>query len=127
MEELQFDSAFMFKYSPRRGTVAAGLEDDVPAEEKQQRLARIIELQRRITDARSRRFVGGEVEVLVESPSGRNPGQVVGKTREFKNAVFDGEPAWRGTLRRMTVTAARGVTLTGVPADGPALAETGAA
>jgi tRNA-2-methylthio-N6-dimethylallyladenosine synthase len=127
MRELQFDSAFMFKYSPRRGTVAAGLEDDVPAEEKQRRLARIIELQRQVTESRSLRFVGREVEVLVEAPSGRNPGQVVGKTREFKNAVFDGDPSWRGTLRRVKVTGARGVTLTGVPADGPALAEAGAA
>jgi hypothetical protein len=42
---------------------------------------------------------------------------VVGKTREFKNAIFPGEPSWTGTLRRFTVTAARGVTLFGAAAD----------
>jgi len=113
MEEFQFDSAFMFKYSPRRGTVAAGLPDDVPAEEKSRRLAEIIQLQRRATDRASGRFRGRNVEVLVEGPSGRSPGLVVGKTREFKNAVMAGDPAWAGTIRTMRVEETRGVTLTG--------------
>ncbi len=115
MEEIGFDSAYMFKYSPRRGTVAAGLADDVPAEVKQRRLAAVIELQRRVTAERSARFLDREVEVLVDGRSHRDPEAVVGKTREFKNAVFRGSPAWVGTLRRMRVVETRGVTLTGVP------------
>jgi tRNA-2-methylthio-N6-dimethylallyladenosine synthase len=118
MEEIRFDSAFMFKYSPRRGTVAAGWEDGVSGAEKQDRLARIIARQRRITDERSARFVGREVEVLVDGPSNRDPRRVVGKTREFKNAVFGGEASWVGTLRRVRVHEARGGTLTGTPLDG---------
>jgi tRNA-2-methylthio-N6-dimethylallyladenosine synthase len=118
MEEIRFDSAFMFKYSPRRGTVAAGGEDGVSGEEKQDRLARIIERQRRITDERSARFVGRDVEVLVDGTSNRDPGRVVGKTREFKNAVFGGEASWIGTLKRVRVRESRGVTLTGTPIDG---------
>jgi tRNA-2-methylthio-N6-dimethylallyladenosine synthase len=117
MEEIRFDSAFMFKYSPRRGTVSAGYEDDVPAEVKQRRLASIIELQRRITDERSARFVGREVEVLVDARGNRDPRTVVGKTREFKSAVLPGDPSWIGTLRPMRVTETRGVTLTGVPVE----------
>jgi tRNA-2-methylthio-N6-dimethylallyladenosine synthase len=117
MESIRFDSAFMFKYSPRRGTVAAGLPDDVAPEEKQRRLARIIEFQRRVTEEQSARFVGRTVEVLVEGPSNRDSGRVVGKTREFKNAVFPGDPAWAGTLRTVSVQESRGVTLTGVPLD----------
>jgi tRNA-2-methylthio-N6-dimethylallyladenosine synthase len=116
MEAVRFDSAFMFKYSPRRGTVAAGMSDDVAPSEKQRRLASIIELQRKITHERSMRFVGREVEVLVDGMSGRGGGVVTGKTREFKSAVLPGDPTWIGTLRRMRVTEARGVTLTGVPA-----------
>lgn len=117
MESIRFDSAFMFKYSPRRGTVAAGRTDDVPPVEKQRRLARIIELQRGITEERSARFVGKTVEVLVDGRSNRDPDLLVGKTREFKNAVFPGPPSWVGTIRRMVVRESRGVTLTGVPAD----------
>jgi tRNA-2-methylthio-N6-dimethylallyladenosine synthase len=116
MQEFRFDSAFMFKYSPRRGTVAAGRADDVPAEVKQRRLASVIELQRRITDERSARFLNREVEVLVDGRSHRDPEAVVGKTREFKNAVLRGAPGSIGTLRRMRVVETRGVTLTGVPA-----------
>jgi tRNA-2-methylthio-N6-dimethylallyladenosine synthase len=119
METVRFDSAFMFKFSPRRGTVAAGLADDVPPGEKQRRLARIIELQRRITDESARAMVGSEVEVLVEGPSGRLPGHVVGKTREFRNAVFPGEATAAGRLFRVRVTGARGVTLSGTPLDSP--------
>jgi len=116
MESIRFDSAFMFKYSPRRGTVAAGLPDDVPPEEKQRRLARIITMQRSVTEERSARFVGRTVEVLVDGRSNRDPDLLVGKTREFKNAVFPGPPSWVGSIRRMVVRESRGVTLTGVPA-----------
>lgn len=116
MESIRFDSAFMFKYSPRRGTVAAGLPDDVPPEEKQRRLARIITMQRSITEERSARFVGRTVEVLVDGRSNRDPDLLVGKTREFKNAVFPGPPSWVGSIRRILVRESRGVTLTGVPA-----------
>ena len=117
MEEIRFDSAFMFKFSPRRGTVAAVREDDVPREEKQRRLASIIQLQRGITDERSARFVGRRVEVLVDGTSNRDTGRVVGKTQEFKNAVLSGRPSWIGTLREMQVEGARGVTLTGAEAE----------
>ncbi len=127
MEEIRFDSAFMFKYSPRRGTVAAGREDDVPAEEKQRRLAGIIELQRSITDERSARFAGREVEVLVDRTGNREPGTVVGKTREFKNAIMPGRASWIGTLKRMRVSETRGVTLTGKPVDAEPSAATHAA
>jgi len=115
METIRFDSAFMFKFSPRRGTVAAGLEDDVPPTEKQRRLASIIELQRRVTAESSAAQIGKEVEVLVDGTSRRDPGLFTGKTREFRSAVFPGKPEWMGTLRRIRVESARGVTLKGLP------------
>jgi len=113
LEDVRYDSAFLFKYSPRQGTVAAGYADDVPTEEKQRRLAIVIETQRGITEERSSRFVGQEVEVLVDGTSPRDQDRVVGKTREFKNAVFPGRPEWVGTLCRLRVTESRGVTLFG--------------
>jgi len=124
MERIRFDSAFMFKFSPRRGTVAAGYEDDVPPEVKQRRLARIIDLQRRITAERSAETVGSTVEVLIDGVSRRDPRRITGKTRTFRTAVMEGDASWIGTLRRMRVTAARGVTLNGVPVEGQAPAET---
>ena len=117
LDEVRYDSAFLFKYSPRQGTVAAGLPDLVPTEEKQRRLAIVIERQRRITEERSVRFVGREVEVLVDGTSPRDAGRVVGKTREFKNAVFPGSADWVGTLRHLRVTEAKGVTLFGDPVE----------
>ena len=117
LQEVRYDSAFLFKYSPRQGTVAAGYDDDVMTEEKQRRLAIVIETQRGITDERSARFVGQEVEVLVDGTSPRDQSRVVGKTREFKNAVFPGRPEWVGTLRRLRVTETRGVTLFGEPIE----------
>src|SRR5262249_35586280 len=117
LEEVRYDSAFLFKYSPRRGTVAAGYDDDVTTEEKQRRPAIVLETQRGITDERSARFVGQEVEVLVDGTSPRDESRVVGKTREFKNAVFPGRPEWVGTLRRLRVNETRGVTLFGEPID----------
>jgi tRNA-2-methylthio-N6-dimethylallyladenosine synthase len=82
---------------------------------KQERLAAVIALQRRITDEGSASYVGREVEVLVDGVSSRDPSRVVGKTQEFRTAVLPGEAAWTGSLRRMRVESARGVTLTGVP------------
>jgi tRNA-2-methylthio-N6-dimethylallyladenosine synthase len=122
LQEVRYDSAFLFKYSPRRGTVAAGYDDDVTTEEKQRRLAIVIQTQRGITDERSARFVGQEVEVLVDGTSPRDQHRVVGKTREFKNAVFPGRPEWIGTLKRLRVTETRGVTLFGDPIE-PAAAQ----
>jgi tRNA-2-methylthio-N6-dimethylallyladenosine synthase len=120
LEEIRYDSAFLFKYSPRQGTVAAGYADDVSLPAKQERLAAVIALQRGITEERSARFVGRDVEVLVDGTSSRDADRVVGKTREFKNAVFAGRPEWVGTLRRLLVTETRGVTLFGTPVESAA-------
>lgn len=117
MEEMRFDSAFMFKYSPRRGTVAAGLADDVTPEVKQKRLASIITMQRKITAEQTAQWIGREVEVLVDGVSNRDPGLLVGKTPGFKSAVFPGPSSWIGSVRRVRAESARGVTLTGVSAE----------
>jgi len=69
LERVRYDSIFAFKYSPRPGTKAAELPDDVPTAEKKRRLAEVFELQRPITEARMARYAGRTVEVLVEGPS----------------------------------------------------------
>jgi tRNA-2-methylthio-N6-dimethylallyladenosine synthase len=82
MEKIRFDSAFTFRYSPREGTAAARMADDVPGEVKTRRLRSLVALQNRITDEKKRALVGREVEILLEGPSTRDPGFLVGRTRE---------------------------------------------
>ncbi len=90
MREVRFDSAFMFKYSAREGTVAdREIPDTVSEEEKGRRLEEVIELQNWISLEINREWVGREVEVLVEGPA-RRAGQVSGKTESFKTVVFEG-------------------------------------
>jgi len=82
LEDLQFDAAFMFRYSPREGTRAAGLGDDVPIEDKTRRLKAAIALQNRVTDQKKAALLGKEVEVLIERESRREPAFMQGRTRE---------------------------------------------
>lgn len=90
MEWVPFDSAYMFYYSERPGTYAAKyLADDVPEEVKIDRLNRMINLQRRLSEESNRRQIGLEVEVLVEGFSKRSRAQLSGRTSQDKVVVFD--------------------------------------
>ena len=88
-EEVGYDSAFMFNYSERPGTLAArNYPDDVPAEEKTRRLNELIELQNRLSLESNRRDVGKVFEVLVEGPSKRNETDLCGRTGSGKMCVW---------------------------------------
>lgn len=91
MERAQFDNAFTFMYSPRKGTVAATLPGQVPLEIKKVRLKRLMELQNRISLAKNEVLVGKEVEVLVEGLSKTDPTKLSGRTRTGKLVIFPGE------------------------------------
>jgi len=91
MEEIGFDNAFIFKYSPRPGTRAADWIDDVPAEEKMRRNQVLLEDQNERGRSINRRLIGTEVQVLVQGVSPRNPARWSGRTRTNKIVVF--EPA----------------------------------
>jgi len=110
LEEIGFDQAYLYKYSRRSLTKAARWEDPIPPEEKSRRLTHIIDLQEAIAAERNARWIGHEVEVLVEGPARRPPGHVVGKTAHFTTAVVPG-PAEPGTLVTATITSATGHTL----------------
>ncbi len=121
VEEVRFDSAFMFKYSPRPGTRAAlDLADDVAPQVKQDRLARLIERQEEITREVNAGHVGQSFEVLVEGPARRGEGQLMGRTRTDKVVVFSGPDSLVGSLCPVEVTDAQAHTLFGrlvTPAD----------
>jgi len=112
LAQLRYDSAFLFKYSPRQGTRAWKWGDDVPETEKARRLARLIALQETIAAERNQALVGSTVEVLVEGPARRPAGWVTGKSRDFRTVVFPG-PAAAGTLVSVRIAAATSHTLSG--------------
>jgi tRNA-2-methylthio-N6-dimethylallyladenosine synthase len=114
LRRVQYDAAFLFRYSAREGTRAARWDDDVPDAEKGRRLERLIALQETIAAARNQRLVGADVEVLVEGPARRPEGWVSGKTPQMKTVVFPG-PAAPGSLTAVRVEAGTSHTLTGRP------------
>ncbi len=111
MQEIQFDYAFCFKYSPRENTKAATLPDQIPEEIRLERLKRMVNLQREISRKKYEAKIGSEVEVYVESMSKKSARQVSGKTRDFKIAVLDGTEQDLGTIKKARVIASTGNTL----------------
>ena len=89
MDEIGFDNAFIFKYSPRPGTRAAEWPDDVPETEKRRRNAVLLEDQDRRSLAARQGRIGRTVEVLVEGPSLRNPSRWSGRTGANRIVVFE--------------------------------------
>ncbi len=110
MREVGFDSAFMFKYSERPGTMAARhMPDNIPEEVKIDRLNRMIALQNELSLNSNRRDIGKTFEVLVESVSKRSTGQWVGRTSQNKTCVFprgDFHPGDLVTVRVVDATSA---------------------
>src|SRR6184192_3501296 len=115
MRRVQYDSAFLFKYSPRAGTRAFGWGDPVPDEEKSRRLRHLVDLQEGISAEINRGLVGARVEVLVEGPARRPEGWMAGKSREMKTTVFPG-PATPGDVVHVRVESATSHTLSGTVA-----------
>jgi tRNA-2-methylthio-N6-dimethylallyladenosine synthase len=112
VEEVGYDSAFTFVFSPRRGTEAAELPGQLPHAVKRERMERLVELVQRRALERSSRFVGTMQEVLVEGPSRTDPSRLRGRTRHNKTVNFTGlgQP---GDLIGVEITAATSTTLAG--------------
>ncbi|MCY4402756.1 MAG: tRNA (N6-isopentenyl adenosine(37)-C2)-methylthiotransferase MiaB [Candidatus Poribacteria bacterium] len=114
MEEIRFDSAFMFKYSDRDGTLANKmLPDDVPEKEKAKRLNEIINLQEKISGEINQSKIGTTVPVLIEGDSRRNADQYHGKTDTFKTTVFPKEETQVGDIVNVKIHSATAHTLIG--------------
>jgi tRNA-2-methylthio-N6-dimethylallyladenosine synthase len=91
VERVGYDNVFVFRYSPRPGTPAAGFPDQVSAEVKAARNSRLLEAAGRVAAGRSRRLAGRIVEVLVDGESKRNEAEVSGRTRCNRVVNFHGE------------------------------------
>ena len=114
VREVEFDSAFTFKFSPREGTPALKLPDAVPDEVASERLARLIEAVREVGRARNAAVVGETFEVLVEGPAPKGP-WLHARTRHFRMALLDGPASWIGSYRMVRFTGTTGATFTAVP------------
>jgi len=112
VDEVGYDGAFTFIFSPRRGTEAAGFEDQLSHAVKRERMERLVELVQKRAREQAERFVGRTMEVLVEGPSRTDPSRLRGRTRHNKTVNFDGtsEP---GELVEVEIDAATSTTLGG--------------
>ena len=114
MREVEFDTAFMFKYSERPGTYAQKhLPDNIPEEEKVRRLNEIIALQQELSLASNQREIGRVVEVLVEGFSKRSRDDMFGRTSQYKTVVFPRAGRHIGELVQVRITSASAATLLG--------------
>lgn len=113
MDAVIFDAAYNFKYSPRPGTLAARMIDDVTPEEKSDRLDRVIEKQKRHMLLRNRALVGTIQELLVDSVSRKNPNEKTGRTGTNKIVIIQkGNPEIRDVVR-VRIEKAIGISLFG--------------
>jgi tRNA-2-methylthio-N6-dimethylallyladenosine synthase len=112
VEEVGFDGAFTFVYSPRAGTEAAAMEDQVPDEVKRERIERLVEVVQRVAAARNARRVGRVEQVLVEGPSRTEPQLLRGRTRRNTTVNFSGDAA-PGELVPVAIASATSTTLRG--------------
>jgi tRNA-2-methylthio-N6-dimethylallyladenosine synthase len=113
VDEVGYDGAFTFAFSPRRGTEAALIREGiVPHAEKVARLERLVEVVQRRARERAQRFVGRTVEVLVEGPSRTDASRLRGRTRHNKVVNFTGLAA-PGEMALVDVHAATSQTLAG--------------
>jgi tRNA-2-methylthio-N6-dimethylallyladenosine synthase len=111
-EEVGYDSAFTFIYSPRRGTEAAEMEEQIPHEVKRERMERLVEVVQRRATERAQRFVGRTMDVLVEGPSRTDPSKLRGRTRHNKTVNFSGTAA-PGEFVEVAIESATSTTLAG--------------
>jgi tRNA-2-methylthio-N6-dimethylallyladenosine synthase len=113
MEIVKFDSAFNFKYSPRRGTKASEYDDQIDEVIKQDRLVRVIELQKKHTLDRNLDLIGTIQTILVEKESKRSSLQWAGRTDSNKWVIFDKGDANIRELVSIKINEARGISLHG--------------
>ncbi len=113
MNEVKFDSAFTFKYSPRLGTKAYEYSDQILEIDKQERLDKVIKLQKKHTIFRNKEMIGNIERVLVEKNSKRSINQWAGRTDSNKWVIFDKENANIKDLVNVSITNAKGISLHG--------------
>ena len=114
--EVEFDNAYIFKYSPRRDTPAAVMPDQVPQAVREERNQRLLERVNAIAARKYEAFIGRRVQILVEGPSRKNGARFTGRTSCNKIVLFDGGERHRGQLMDVKIERTGSFTLYGDPA-----------
>ena len=114
--EIEFDNAFLFKYSQRKDTPAATMPNQVPEDVIEERHARLLQLVNEIGRRKYEALVGRKVQILVEGPSKKNAARLTGRTRCNKIVIFEGAERHRGQLMEVKITRVGSFTLYGDPA-----------
>jgi len=115
VEQIQFDNAFIFRYSPRRDTPAAEMPEQVEERVKEERNQDLLRIVNESARRAGERLVGREVEVLCEGPSKTNRARLMGRTRTNKIVVFEGDEKFAGEIVDVQVERANGFSLYGTP------------
>ena len=115
VERVQFDNAFIFRYSTRQDTPAAVMRDQVPEKIKEERNQDLLEVVNASVKQANDRLVGRDVEILCEGPSRTNASRLMGRTRTNKVVVFEGEADHVGQIFNVRVQRANGFSLYGTP------------
>ena len=112
VDQVAYDGAFTFVFSPRRGTEAATMDGQVPHPVKQERMKRLVDLVQARAKERAQRFVGRTLDVLVEGPSRTDPTRLRGRSRHNKAVNFEGT-AQPGDIVEVEIAKATSQTLLG--------------
>ena len=115
VEKIQFDNAFVFRYSPRHDTPAAEMANQIDENTKAERNHDLLELVDESARRINQRLVGQTVEVLCEGPSKTNPSRLMGRTRTNKIIIFKGPEELAGTLVDVLIERGTGFSLYGIP------------
>jgi tRNA-2-methylthio-N6-dimethylallyladenosine synthase len=110
VREVAFDNAFIFRYSPRRDTPAATMDDQLPEAVKMERNQVLLRILDEIADARVKSLLGHEDEILVEGESRTNPARFQGRTRTNRLVLIEANERWRGQLLPVRLTESTGFT-----------------
>ena len=113
VQQVEFQNCFIFKYSPRPGTRAAEMPDDVPWAVKQERNRRLLAIQEAIMRRRNAAMVGQTLEVLVEGTSKHDPTKLTGRSRANHIVAFPGDPTLAGQTVAVEIASSTPLTLFG--------------
>ncbi len=115
VEEIQFDNAFVFRYSPRQNTPAAAMSNQVDEETKEERNRDLLAVVNDFARRSGERVVGRTVEILCQGPSKTNPARLMGRTGCNKIVVFEGDRDLIGHMFDVRIERANGFSLSGTP------------
>ncbi len=117
MEEVKFESAFMYFYNPREGTPAAKYENQIPVEVKKQRLQKVIDLQLKHTQEVMSKRIGETITVLADIVSKNDDTELLGKTEQNERVAFKADKKLIGTFVRVRIDSLNGNTFKGTVAE----------